>query len=65
VITKRIVGITLASAGLVIVIGMMAIDWIGAGNWGGIGPAQRLAIIVGVVISILGLTLLPLGNKPA
>ena len=64
-ITKRMVGISLALIGLIIAIGTVAVDLVGAGMWGGLGPAQRLAIKVGVSISLIGLSLIPLGNRPA
>ncbi|MEL7236064.1 MAG: hypothetical protein AAFV33_11970 [Chloroflexota bacterium] len=31
----------------------------------GIGPAQRLALLTCVAVALLGLTLIPLGSKPA
>jgi hypothetical protein len=64
-ITKRLVGIALGLFGLAIVLGTVGVDLIGAGKWGGLGPAQQLAIKVGLVISLIGLSLIPLGNRPA
>jgi hypothetical protein len=65
VITKRLVGTTLVVLGLFIVVGAVAVDLAGAGKWDGIGPAQQLAIAVGLSVSLLGLTLIPLGDRPA
>lgn len=65
VITKRAVGITLALAGIAIMGGTFAIDLVGAGKWGGLGPAQRAALMSGGVILLIGLSLIPLGDKPA
>lgn len=31
----------------------------------GIGPAQRLALIVSAGVAVMGLTLIPLGHRPA
>jgi hypothetical protein len=65
IITKRKMGILLALLGLALVLGALAVDLLGAGKWGGIGPAQRSAIIAGAIVCFFGLTLLPLGNRPA
>jgi hypothetical protein len=65
VITKRIVGIALTLLGLAMAGATMAVDLIGAGKWGGLGPAQQLAIVVGAALSLIGLSLIPLGDRPA
>jgi len=64
-ISKRIVGIALALFGLALIGGTLGVDLLGAGKWGGLGPAQQLAIVVGLVISLVGLSLIPLGDRPA
>jgi hypothetical protein len=64
-ITKRMVGIALGAIGLLICVGVMAVDVIGAGKSSGLGPAQQLAIEVGLVTFLIGLSLVPLGDKPA
>jgi hypothetical protein len=64
-ITKRMVGAVLALLGLALAVGALAVDLVGAGKWGGLGPAQRLAISAGVAVCLVGLSLLPLGDKPA
>lgn len=64
-ITKRDVGIGLLVLGLCVVIGAVTVDLIGAGKWSGIGPAQRLAIGVGLFVLVVGLSLIPLGDRPA
>lgn len=65
IITKRKMGIALALLGLAVAAGALAVDLLGAGKWGGLGPAQRNAIIVGVLVCLFGLSLIPLGNRPA
>ena len=65
VITKRMVGVALFLLGLAIVGGTVAVDLVGAGKWGSLGPAQQIAIVVGAVVSLVGLSLLPLGDRPA
>lgn len=47
------------------VVGLFGIDLIGAGQFQGIGPAQRLALLVAGGVILLGASLLPLGDKPA
>lgn len=64
-VTKRQLGIGMAAAGLLLVLGILAMDWIGAGNQAGIGPLQRLALLAAAALFVLGLTLIPLGNRPA
>jgi hypothetical protein len=64
-ITKRMVGIALSLFGLAIVGGTLGVDLIGAGKWSGLGPAQQLALVVGLGVALVGLTLIPLGNRPA
>ncbi len=65
IITKRLLGIALIAMGMVIVIGTFAVDLFGVGKWGGIGPSQRLAIAGGVLVALVGATLIPLGDRPA
>jgi hypothetical protein len=64
-VTKRQLGLLFILAGLGAVLAMFAIDLIGAGQFQGIGPAQRRALIVAVLIVLVGVSLLPLGNRPA
>ena len=64
-ITKRMVGIGLGILGLAMAGGAVAVDVVGAGKWNGLGPAQRLAIFVGLSVALVGLSLIPLGKKPA
>jgi hypothetical protein len=65
VITKRIVGVALGLLGAIIVASALAVDMLDAGKWDGLGPAQQVAIIVGVSVALVGLSLVPLGDKPA
>lgn len=45
--------------------GMFVMDFVGAGQFQGIGPAQQLAMLASGVVILVGLSLLPLGDKPA
>lgn len=64
-VTKRMLGLGMILLGLTAAIGMFAVDLIGAGQFQGIGPAQQRALIAAGLIILIGLTLLPLGNRPA
>jgi len=64
-ITKRQLGFGLSTIGVLIFIGTILVDLVGAGNFSGIGPYQRIALIGGGLSFLVGLTLLPLGDKPA
>ncbi len=64
-VTKRQLGMLFIFLGLGAAVAMFAIDMLGAGQFQGIGPAQRRALIAAGLAFIAGLTLLPLGDKPA
>jgi hypothetical protein len=63
--TKRQLGwlFVLAGGGLAIV--TLAADLVGAGRFGGLGPAQRQALAAAGLLLALGLSLIPLGARPA
>ena len=65
VVTKRIVGLALTALGLLMVIGTVAADWAGVGKWDGLGPAQQVALLGGLGVCLVGLSLIPLGDRPA
>lgn len=64
-ITKRQLGTLFIALGGLGLIGLLGIDLVRVGNYGGIGPMQRLGLLAAATILLVGLTLLPLGNKPA
>lgn len=63
--TKRQIGIVLAIAGGIIFLGILGLDVIGGGREGGIGPAQMAALFVMALVTLIGLSLIPLGDDPA
>jgi len=63
--TKRQLGLSIIGLAVTAAIGITAVDLVGAGNFKGIGPAQRLALLASGVALLLGLSLIPLGDRPA
>ncbi len=63
--TKKQLGLVLIALGISGILSMFVMDWAGAGQFQGIGPAQRIAMIGAGFVIIVGLSLLPLGDKPA
>jgi len=64
-VTKRQLGLLFIVMGVGAIFAMFAIDLIGAGQFQGIGPAQRRALIISGLVIFVGATLIPLGNRPA
>lgn len=64
-VTKRQLGIAFIGIAVLAVVGSFVYDFIGAGQFSGVGPAQRLALIGAGVLALVGVTLLPLGERPA
>jgi len=64
-ITKRQLGFIFIGLGGLALIGLLGIDLVRVGNYGGIGPMQRLGLLAAAAFLLVGLTLLPLGHKPA
>jgi hypothetical protein len=63
--TKRQLGQILLLAGVVGFVGILAIDLVGGGREGGIGPAQQAALALAALTALIGATLIPLGDRPA
>lgn len=64
-ITKRQLGIGFILIGMGAILASFAFDFLGGGQFQGVGPSQRLAIIGASLLVLVGLTLLPLGDRPA
>jgi hypothetical protein len=64
-LTKRQLGLLMVAAGALAFVAIIAIDIVDFGREGGIGPAQRIALGLAVVIVLVGLTLIPLKDQPA
>lgn len=63
--TKRQLGILFIALGSLGIVGLLGIDLLGAGQFNGIGPTQRLGLLAAGAVILVGVTLLPLGDKPA
>jgi len=64
-LSKRGLGWLLVISGGLGIIGIFGVDILDVGREGGIGPAQRIALGLAVVMVLIGATLIPLGNDPA
>ena len=62
--SKRQLGLFCLILGIIGVLGILAFDLVRQSE-GGIGPAQRIGLILAFALALLGLTLIPLGNDPA
>jgi hypothetical protein len=65
VVTKRQLGIFVIVLSVVGALGIVAVDALGAGQWSGLGPLQRLGLGLSFVAIIVGLILVQLGDRPA
>lgn len=63
--TKRQLGLVFIGLGILAIVGLFGMDLIGAGQFQGVGPAQKQAMLVAGVVILVGATLVPLGDKPA
>ena len=64
-VTKRQLGLAFIAIGLLAAVGSFVYDFLGGGQFSGIGPAQRVALLGAGVLVLVGLSLWPLGDRPA
>jgi hypothetical protein len=64
-VTKRQLGILVIALGLLAILGIVAVDFIGAGRWSGFGPLQRVGIGLSFAAIAVGSILVRLGDRPA
>ena len=64
-LTKRQLGWLFLLAGAALAAAALSADLIGAGRFGGLGPAQREALAGAALLGLVGASFLPLGNRPA
>jgi len=65
VVTKRQLGIIIIIISLAAVVGSFIFDLAGGGQFQGIGPTQKMGLATAGILFFVGLTLLPLGDRPA
>ncbi len=63
-LTKRQLGLLFLVFGVLGVVSILALDIVRLREYSGIGPAQKLALLGCGGLAILGVTLIPLGNRP-
>lgn len=63
--TKKQLGFIFIALGIAVILGMFARDLLAAGAFQGIGPTQKLAMLAAGGVILVGLSLLPFGDKPA
>ena len=64
-VTKRQLGIGFIAIAVLAVVGSFVYDFLGGGQFSGVGPAQRMALLGAVLLALVGVSLLPLGDRPA
>lgn len=64
-LTKRQLGLLIILAGAGIAAVTLAANLFGLGHFNGFGPAKQLTLVGAGAILLLGLSLLPLGDRPA
>lgn len=64
VVTKRQLGVGMALIGLATICGLLVLDQLGLSQHNGSGATQWLIYILAGTFSVVGLTLIPLGNRP-
>lgn len=62
--SKRQLGLLFIGLGVAAILGLFLLDLVRDGHQG-IGPAQQQAMIVAGIGIVAGLTLVPLGDRPA
>ena len=63
IVTKRLLGIALAAAGTLTFIAIFALDILRQHD--AIGPTQKLIFAACIGVFLIGLSLIPLGDRPA
>ncbi len=64
-LTKRQLGLLILLAGVGLAAVIVAVNLFGLGHFNGFGPAKHLALVGAGAAVVFGLSLLPLGDRPA
>ncbi|MBI5928072.1 MAG: hypothetical protein HY862_02100 [Chloroflexi bacterium] len=62
-ISKRLMGIACVLGGIMGAIGIVMVDMLREGS--SFGPFQKLALVATIAVAVIGLTLIPLKDRPA
>jgi hypothetical protein len=63
-VSKRQFGLLLCIVGGLALTGLLLLDTVGGGREGGIGPAQQIGLALSALMTLLGLSLIPFGDRP-
>jgi hypothetical protein len=58
-------GLLIVAGGVLLAAVTLAVNLFGLGHFNGFGPAKQLALLGAGAIVLFGLSLVPLGNRPA
>ena len=61
----QLLGYVIIALGVLAIVGSFVNDLFGGGDFQGIGPTQRLALMGAGLFILIGLSLVPFGDKPA
>jgi len=64
-LTKRQLGLLIIMTGLAVALVTLAVNLLGLGHFNGFGPAKQTALLGAGAVILFGLSLLPLGHRPA
>jgi hypothetical protein len=64
-VTKRQLGFFVVTVALLIVVAIFGVDLVGAGQWSGFGPLQRIGLGLSLAGIVVGSILIRLGDRPA
>ena len=64
-LTKRQLGWLIVATGALLAVASLGAFVFGLGSFGGFGPAQQQALGLGALLILFGLSLVPLGDRPA
>jgi len=64
-VTKRQLGMIIIAFASLALLGIIVVDMVGAGKWGGFGPLQSMGIGLGATAIGVGCVLVRLGDRPA
>jgi hypothetical protein len=64
-LTKRQLGLIILVAGVAVAAVTLAVNLLGLGHFNGFGPAKQMALAGAGAAILFGLSLFPLGDRPA